>query len=462
LLTSLTVAPLLPSLPLGVTQIFTAQGSFSDGTTPDLLADVIWSSSDETVATISNDLVSKSKGKATALKVGTTIISAQFGTFPPASTTLTVTEASLSTIAITPANSSLLSLSTRPFSATGTYSDASTRDVTSEVTWEASAPVVATVATGGIVKALSPGLSTIKATSGTVSGTSNLTVTGGSLNSIALNFAPANNNVLIMGTRSRVMAHGTFSNGTSRDITGAIENWSVVDNTKASVIDDVGNLAWVQALAVTSPEIPAKISASYGSVVLPGESLLTVIDPALNVNGLSIPEQALNLSNGTSGRLSLIGLFSSGNSQDLTLSAEWSSATPATAIVGNGGLDKGRVTALAAGTSLITATYGSQTATATVTVAARTLDTLTISRLSPPAAIIAGTELKYTVTAHYLDGITQDVTADVAWSIDNSNVAKFSDQLSDPGLIVAVDAGTATLTVTFGGKIVTEGIAVSP
>jgi hypothetical protein len=353
-------------------------------------------------------------------------------------------------------------LSTRPFSATGTYSDASIRDVTSEVTWEASAPVVATVATGGIVKALSPGLSTIKATSGTVSGTSNLTVTGGSLNSIALNFAPANNNVLIMGTRSRVMAHGTFSNGTSRDITGAIENWSVVDNTKASVIDDVGNLAWVQALAVTSPEIPAKISASYGSVVLPGESLLTVIDPALNVNGLSIPEQALNLSNGTSGRLSLIGLFSSGNSQDLTLSAEWSSATPATAIVGNGGLDKGRVTALAAGTSLITATYGSQTATATVTVAARTLDTLTISRLSPPAAIIAGTELKYTVTAHYLDGTTQDVTADVAWSIDNSNVAKFSDQLSDPGLIVAVDAGTATLTVTFGGKIVTEGIAVSP
>jgi uncharacterized protein YjdB len=189
--------------------------------------------------------------------------------------------------------------------------------------------------------------------------------------------------------------------------------------------------------------------------------LLTVTAPVLDVGGLSISEQTLTLSSGTSERLSLIGLVSSGNSQDLTPSAEWSSASPAIVAVGNTGLDKGRVTALAAGTALITATYDGQTATATVTGAARTLDTLTISLPTPPAAIIAGTELRYAVTARYLDGTTQDVTADVIWSIDAANVATFSDQISDPGLIVAVDAGSATLTVTFGGKEDSEILTVS-
>jgi hypothetical protein len=367
-----------------------------------------------------------------------------------------VTAAALSSIAVTPASASLLSLSNKFFTAKGTFTDASERDVTTEVTWESSAPTVAST-TANSVKAVAPGTTIISATSGTVTGTSNLKVTGGSLSSIALNLDQAINNTLIKGTRSRVTARGNFDNNTFRDITGAVI--LAVDSTNASVAPVSGNLAWVQALEVTPSATPAKISASYGSTVSPGESLLTVTAPVLNVSGLAIPEQTVTLSSGSSGRLSLTGTFSSG-SQDLTPSAEWSSAAPATAIVGNVGLDKGRVTALAAGTAVITASYGEQTATTTVTVAARTLDALTISLSSPPTAIIPGTELTYTLTAHYLDGTTQDVTADATWTIDNSNVATLSDQISAPGLIVAVDAGTTTLTATFGGKVDTETLTV--
>lgn len=455
-LTALTIAPLLSSLPKGATQKFTVQGAFSDTTTFDLMADVIWSSSDEAVATISNDLTNKSKGVATAHLVGTTNIAAQFGTFPPASTTLTVTAAALSTIEVTPASSSLLSLSNKSFSAKGIYSDASTRDITTEVTWESSTPAVATVASDSIVKALTPGESTIKATLGTVSGTTNLKVTGGNLNSIALTLAQAVNGVLIKGTSSRITARGTFSNDTSRDITSAVT--MAVDSTNASVTPVSGNLAWVQAIEDTLT-IPAKISASYGSVVSPVTSL-TVTAPTLNDNGLSIPEQTLKLNSGSSERLSLKGLFSVASDQDLALNAEWSSASQEIATVGNVGLNKGRVAALTAGTAVITATYGEQTATTTVTVEARTLDALTISLPSPPAAIIAGAELAYAVTARYTDGTTQDVTADATWLIDNANIATFSDELSDPGLVVAVDAGTTTLTATFGGKVDTETLTV--
>ena len=346
-ITTLTVAPLLPSLPLGLSQAFTAQGTFSDGITRDLTKDVTWSSSDVTVATISDDFASK--GKATALKMGSTVIFAKFGTVLTESTTLTVIDATLSAIEVTPVNPSLLSLSTQAFTAMGKFSDGTSRDVTADagITWVSSNPVVATITTDSIIKAQIPGLSTVKATLGTVSGTSFLKVTGGNLESIALTLPQAKNNLLFKGTVSRVTARGTFDNGTSRDITGAVT--LADDSVNVSVTPASGNLAWVQAVDVTPPDTPAKIFATYGIIVPPGESLLTVTDPTLDVGGLSILEQTLTLASGTSGRLSLTGTFSSGSSQDLTPTAVWSSENPLTATVGNDGLEKGRVHAVTAG-----------------------------------------------------------------------------------------------------------------
>ncbi|MDZ4184525.1 MAG: Ig-like domain-containing protein [Desulfuromonadales bacterium] len=455
-ITALTVEPLLPSLPLGLSQTFTAQGTFTGGITFDLTKDVTWSSFDPTVATISNDFASK--GKATSLKIGSTEISAKFETAPTAtaSTTLTVTAATLSTIAVNPVSPSLLSLTTQAFTAKGTFSDGSSRDITTEtgITWTSSDPAVAR-ATANSITALTAGTSTINATDGTVSGTSVLKVTGGNLTNIALTLDKAVNNALIKGTRSRVTARGTFSNNTSRDITGAVTLG--VDNTNASVTPMSGNLAWVQAAEVPTAA-PVKISASYGATVLPGEISLNVTEPTLNNSGLSIPEQSLTLASGTSARLSLKGSFSSGT-QDLTPIADWA-VNSGTAIVGNVGLDKGRVHAGTTGPSVIRASYGGQTATTTVTVEPRTLNTLTISAVTP-ATMIPGNEKQFKVEALYTDGTRQDVTEDVAWTISDSNIAKFSDSVADPGLVVAVDIGTATLTVTFDGKVDTENITVS-
>ena len=455
-ITALTVEPLLPSLSLGLSQTFTAQGTFTGGITFDLTKDVIWSSSDTTVATISNDFASK--GKATSLKIGSTEISAEFETAPTAtaSTPLTVTAATLSSIAVTPVSPSLLSLTTQAFTAKGTFSDGTSRDITTEtgITWTSSDPAVAR-ATANSITALTAGTSTINATDGTVSGTSVLKVTGGNLTNIALTLDKAVNNALIKGTRSRVTARGTFSNNTSRDITGAVTFG--VDNTNASVTPLSGNLAWVQAAEVPTAT-PVKVSASYGATVLPGEITLNVTEPTLNNSGLSIPELSLTLATGTSGRLSLKGSFSSGT-QDLTPIADWA-VNSGTAIVGNVGLDKGRVHAGTTGPSEIRASYGGQTAITTVTVEPRTLNTLTISATTP-ATMIPGTEKKFKAEALYTDGIRQDVTEDVAWTISDSNIAKFSDSVADPGLVVAVNIGTATLTVTFDGKVNTENITVS-
>lgn len=455
-ITALSVIPLLPSLPVGLTQEFTIQGIFSDTTTYDLTFDADWSSSDATVARISTERASKRMAKA--LKEGTTTISAQFGALLPERTELTVTAAALKSIAISPPPSSLLSLSTQPFTAEGTYSDNTFHDITTAVTWDSSNKAVATIAIDtGTVKTLTTGTSTISATLDTVIGTSNLKVTGGNLTAIALTLHAATDNSLFKDSVSRVTARGTFSNGTSRDITGAIEAWAVVPGEIVSVSPVGENPAWVTARVVTTT--PATLFATYGSVT--GNSSLLVSDPMLS--SLSIPEQTLRLVNGSSGRLSLTGTFSPASSQNLTSTAGWSSASPAIATVGNVGLDKGRVHAVAAGTAVITAEYDGKATTTTVTVEVGILQSLTLLPVTFPGSIIAGTEKKFMVEALYTVGthdFTPDVSAEAIWSIDNLNVAKVSDQPAEPGLIVVVDAGSTFLTATFGGKKVSEDIVV--
>ena len=86
-LVSISVTPQNPTLIIGGTQQFLATGTFSNNSTQTLQA-VTWSSSDTSVATLSND--ASNSGKALALAPGTASVSACAGT-TCGSTTLTVT-----------------------------------------------------------------------------------------------------------------------------------------------------------------------------------------------------------------------------------------------------------------------------------------------------------------------------------------------------------------------------------
>jgi uncharacterized protein YjdB len=85
------------------------------------------------------------------------------------STVLTVT-AALQAIAVTPANPSIAKGTTRQFTATGTYSDNSTQNLTNQVTWASATPSVATINAVGLATGVAIGTSTISATLGGVPG----------------------------------------------------------------------------------------------------------------------------------------------------------------------------------------------------------------------------------------------------------------------------------------------------
>src|SRR5262249_5348536 len=119
---------------------------------------------------------------ATGVNAGTSTISATMGTVS-GSTVLTVTAAVLQSIAVTPANPSIAKGSTQQFTATGTFSDASTQNLTSQVTWASATPTVATITTPSLATGVNAGTSTISATMGSVSGSTVLTVTAAVLQS---------------------------------------------------------------------------------------------------------------------------------------------------------------------------------------------------------------------------------------------------------------------------------------
>lgn len=171
-LAAIALSPANPAIALNsssgtaTTQQFTATGTFGDLTTKDISSTATWTSSSPTVATID------SKGLATAVALGTTTITAASGNLK-ATTTLTVASTVATSIAIscgsgsigcTTGGANMTTGTTVQLIATATFSDKTTKDVSTTATWASSNPNVATVNNVGQVTALSAGSTNITAT----------------------------------------------------------------------------------------------------------------------------------------------------------------------------------------------------------------------------------------------------------------------------------------------------------
>ena len=84
----------------------------------------------------------------------------------------------LTSIAVTPSSPALTAGNVQQFTATGTYSDLSTQNLTSTATWTSSVTPVATVNTSGLATAVAGGQTNIQAAVGTINGSTSLTVPG--------------------------------------------------------------------------------------------------------------------------------------------------------------------------------------------------------------------------------------------------------------------------------------------
>jgi len=202
-LTSISISPANPSVALGVTQQFIAQGTYSDNSTRNVTASATWSSSAPGVATVSN--AAASHGLAASLAMGQTRITASVGNVSGFSD-LTIGPAVLVSLIVTPPNTAIAPGTAKQFIATGIYSDRTSSILTTAATWTSSSPDVALVSNAsgsqGLATAIASGTAAITAWSGSIRGAASLTVTGGG--SAAANVLPITVNGSLCSANSYV------------------------------------------------------------------------------------------------------------------------------------------------------------------------------------------------------------------------------------------------------------------
>jgi len=154
---------------VGDTQQIVAVAGYSDGSSPNVSGQTTWSSSNTSVATIN------SAGLMTAVGAGTTTITGSFG---GDQSTLGVTVyPGLVSIALSPApNASVATGSVIPYILIGTYADGAQHKPTETATYASSNTSVAALSGPAQFYGVATGTTTITATLGSLTATSQLTV----------------------------------------------------------------------------------------------------------------------------------------------------------------------------------------------------------------------------------------------------------------------------------------------
>ena len=452
-LASIQISPGTPSVAAGLTQQFTAQGTFNTGATRDLTSLVTWTSATPYVASIA------AGGLANTYSQGSSTITASFATQTngtiTGTATITVTAPTLVSIVIssTPLNNAYpvpvpysgASVTTaagtsHQFLAYGLYSDGGERNITTSVQWTAVSvsPIVATINSTGRATGLVPGTATITAKDPTTGVTQNasLVVTNATVTAIVV--SPARQTIAPL-TQLSFSALGQFSDGTTQDIT-ADATWASTNIAVATVTSSAPN-GVATGVSAGSTVIGAVLGGVAGgaSLTVSSASLVSIAFPMVSpaTTGVAIGSTLL---------LNAVGTFSDGTKQNLNSSAAWT-VTPSNGSIAT--VDKtGLVTGIAAGAATVKAQVGTVTQTYALNV--QNLSSIAVKPAS--VTIAGGTATAFDAVATLADGTTQDLTSSVTWVSATPATATIGNGMVSAGWASGIAAGTSTIYAVFGGQ----------
>jgi uncharacterized protein YjdB len=426
-LVGLNVVPATLSLPLGSGSQFQAIATLSDGTQQSVGSSVTWQTSQSGVATVN------AQGYATATGKGVAQLSASYQGMA-GNASISVGAAALVRITVSPNQVSLPVGETGQFTATGTYTDGSTQNLTQSATWSSSASI-ASVSPAGAALAKAVGTATISAASGAMTGTASLAVT--TAVAVSLSVAPATLS-LPLGTGSQLQAIATMSDGTTQN--PATVTWSSTQSSVAAVN--------AQGFVTAAGKGTAQVSAAYNG--LTGSAAIAVGPPALVSIKVSPTPSSLPL--GETQQFAATGNYTDGSTQNLTQSATWISSGPAIATVS----PAGAAVAKAVGTATISAISGSLTGSASLTVSPAVVTALNIAPAT--LSILLGSSSQLQATATMSDGTNQNMTGTVTWSSMQPGIAI----VNASGKITAEMVGSTTILAQGSGFTASADITVMP
>lgn len=331
---------------------------------------------------------------------------------------------------------------TQRFTATAKASDGTVISGV-EFAWSSSNTAVVTINNNGVATAVAAGTATIRATgNGVSSATVTITVTMAAVANVTV--SPSSTQELMIGETVTFTAMARTAGGTVRgdvSIRWASSDTSVVTISSAGVATAVGaGSAMVRATAEGIASSPVTVNVAEPP---PPEPVVATV---------TVSPDSMMITVGGMFQFTAVAMTADGMVVD-DVDFTWMSDDTDVATVDETGL----VTAVAAGTAMITATGNDVTsmpATITVEESAPVIDRVEIVDAMPVMLEIGDTQQLMAV-ARTSDG-TMIGGVTFAWSSDDTEVAT----VDSTGLVTAVGAGTADISA-MAGEINSEPVTVT-
>jgi len=405
--TGVTVTPTSTFLVIGGQKMLYASVAPNNATTPN----VIWSSSNDVIASVSP------QGVVTALAVGTAIITATTvdgGKTATCTVTVSGTAVSVSGITLTETTVPLQPGSTHNMHFTIAPPNATNQNVG----WSSANTSIATVAQDGLVTAVNTGQTTISVISmdGYFQGSCIVTVSGIPVASVSVN-PPAISTLLVGGTQT-ITATVLPINAADKAVV-----WSSSDISRATVNSN----GIVTGIAAGPVMITATAHDGSGKTA---SSSVTVVAGAVPVSGVTLNSNAISLAVGASQTLTATIAPTNAANQAVT----WSSTDTAVATVTPSGV----VTGFGGGSAaiLVITQDGGKLASCQVTVTANVAVTGVSLSSAATSLLVNGTTTLYANVQP-----TNATNKNVTWS--STDPTKVSVNLA--GLVTANALGSATI-----------------
>jgi len=446
-LTSISISPANAQIAKETAQQFTATGTYNDGTHADITSLVAWNSS-QPAANISSS--PGTQGRALGLSPGSTKITASLGSFTSAGASLTVTNANLVALVVTPANATVPLANSQQFVATGTFDDGTKQDISVTATWSSSDPAIARVTSAGLVTRLGLGSANITASIGAAIDTTTATVDASSVSKVSV--IPVDK--IANNTYSQMRAVTIFKNGGSLDVTTTPGiGWSS-SNPSVAIVGTSSGLASAKGPGT------ATISAKLGG--LSGSTTLNVSDAT--IQSLAVAPNQATIAPGTNQNMIALATFtdSAGQfQQDISSVAAWTSDNSSVATVSYASGLQELASGVATGMANISASFsdahgGVASSAAALNISAASLRGISVS--PGDAGVTSGGGHQFIATGTFSDGTQQDLTLTADWSANNPSVAT----VSPFGFAAASGPGQTAIAATLNSQSGSSSFLVNP
>ena len=316
------------------------------------------------------------------------------------------------------------------------------------VTWQSANSSIAVVSSAGDVSAMSPGNTSITATSEGKTASAAFSVNAPAPAAVAsVTVTPATSSVQVGNT---VQLAATTRDASNSVLVGRVVAWS----TSNAAIASVSSSGVVSAIAAGSATITATSEGITGTAAVTTTAApppQPPPPPPAAVAAVAVSPASANLIIGNSTQLSAV--TRDANNNVLTgRPVTWSSANSAVASVSS----SGSVSAIAAGTTQISATSEGIVGNATITVAAPAPAPVASVSVSPASSTVQiGSTVQLSATTRDANNNVLTGRA-VSWSTANAAIAS----VSASGLVTGVASGSVQVTATSEGRSASASIIV--